>query len=116
MRRASAILDGLMVAEALRRGTITKDEVATFPYKNVVTRSFGQKRGVKPDVKVVPAQLDDVYVLCSDGLTGMVSEDTICKVIEKSQDLQRATQQLIDWANAMGGTDNVTCVLIRICE
>ena len=106
--------DHSLLAEALRRGTIQPEEAERFPYKNVVTRCLGQKANVKPDVQEVQADPGDIFLLCSDGLTGMVSESEINNVLTKSQSLERASQQLIDWANAMGGTDNVTCVLVRI--
>ena len=67
-----------------------------------------------PDASEIEARTGDVYLLCSDGLTGMVPEPEILRLVAGSNgDLQKACQQLIDAANERGGLDNVTAVLVR---
>ena len=68
---------------------------------------------VTPDASEVESQPGDVYLLCSDGLTGMVPEDEILRVVSENDDLEKACQTLIDLANERGGLDNVTAILVK---
>jgi protein phosphatase len=71
------------------------------------------KDTVTVDISRVEPKDRDVFLLCSDGLSGMVSDARIEEILTKQPDLEKASQVLIDEANAAGGNDNVTCVLVR---
>lgn len=106
--------DHSWVFEQVQAGMITEAEAEKHPLRNVITRALGGALQVVPDAREVEARSGDVYLLCSDGLTGMVPEDDILKLVNDNSDLEQACQQLIDAANANGGSDNITTVLIRV--
>lgn len=106
--------DHSWVFEQVQAGMLTEAEAEKHPLRNVITRALGGALQVTPDASEIEAQPGDVFLLCSDGLTGMVSEDEILKVVTLSNgDLKKACHQLIDVANEHGGLDNVTAVLVR---
>jgi protein phosphatase len=106
--------DHSWVFEQVQAGMLTEAEAEKHPLRNVITRALGGALSVTPDASEVEAQSGDVYLLCSDGLTGMVPEDEILRVVsENSSDLERACQKLIDMANERGGLDNVTAILVK---
>jgi protein phosphatase len=80
----------------------------------VITRALGTEPEVDVDTFTVEAEPDDVYLLCSDGLTDMISGDEILGLVEGSDDLDAAARALVNAANAGGGEDNITVVLFRI--
>jgi len=80
----------------------------------VITRALGGALSVTPDASEVETKPGDVYLLCSDGLTGMVPENEIRDIVDKNaDDLEKACQVLIDTANERGGLDNVTAILVK---
>ena len=106
--------DHSWVFEQVQAGMLTEAEAEKHPLRNVITRALGGALSVNPDASEVESQLGDVYLLCSDGLTGMVPEDEILRVVsENAGDLVVACQQLIDVANQRGGIDNITAVLVK---
>ena len=94
---------------------MTAEEVRQLP-PNVITRALGIREDVIVDLVTEPTQIGDVYLLCSDGLSGMVSDELIHEIITKTPDLDEASRILIERANFFGGTDNITAVLARIEE
>jgi protein phosphatase len=106
--------DHSWVFEQVQAGMLTEAEAEKHPLRNVITRALGGALQVTPDASEISAQKGDVFLLCSDGLTGMVPETEILRVVTaNASDLQKACQQLIDAANERGGLDNVTAVLVR---
>src|SRR6266849_2921534 len=106
--------DHSWVFEQVQAGMLTEAEAEKHPLRNVITRALGGALQVAPDASEIEARPGDVYLLCSDGLTGMVPEEEILKVVTESDgDLKRACQALIEAANEHGGLDNVTAVLVR---
>jgi len=106
--------DHSWVFEQVQAGMLTEAEAEKHPLRNVITRALGGALQVTPDASEVHAQAGDVYLLCSDGLTGMVPEPEILRVVTASNgDIEKACQQLIDAANERGGLDNITAVLVR---
>ena len=105
--------DHTFVQHLIDEGRITREEAASHPQRSVVTRAIG----VSPDVEVDSLSLDlragDQILLCSDGLTGVVDDTTIASVLEETEDGDRAVDGLIERANAGGGPDNITVVLLR---
>ena len=106
--------DHSWVFEQVQAGLLTEAEAEKHPLRNVITRALGGALSVVPDASEVECQPGDVFLLCSDGLTGMVSEEQILKVVTKNEDdLAVACQNLIDSANERGGIDNITAILVR---
>ena len=93
---------------------LTEDQRAELP-KNVITRALGMQRDVVVDLQSDEPKLGDTYVLCSDGLNGMLHDDDIRRLVFDA-DIQSGARKLIDNANANGGEDNITVVLIRLVE
>jgi protein phosphatase len=105
--------DHSLLNDYLKAKKLTPEEIEAFPHKNVIVRALGMKDTVQVDVSRIEPQDGDVFLLCSDGLSGMVPDPAIADVLTKQRDLTAACAQLIDLANANGGNDNVTCVLAR---
>ncbi|HIY57790.1 MAG TPA: Stp1/IreP family PP2C-type Ser/Thr phosphatase [Candidatus Tetragenococcus pullicola] len=104
--------DHSLVNELVKSGELTKEMAAVHPQKNIVTRSVGMPGNVDVDVAVYDIHAYDRLLICSDGLTNMVSEEEIGHLINSSSSLEDACQRLIDKANAYGGLDNITVFLI----
>jgi protein phosphatase len=106
--------DHSWVYEQVQAGMLTEAEAEKHPLRNVITRALGGALSVNPDASEIDSRPGDVYLLCSDGLTGMVPEEEILKLVtENADDLAKACQQLIDTANERGGLDNVTAILVK---
>ena len=106
--------DHSWVFEQVQAGMLTEAEAEKHPLRNVITRALGGALSVSPDAAEVESRPGDVYLLCSDGLTGMVPEEEILRVVtDSSGDIEKACQVLIDTANERGGLDNVTAILVR---
>lgn len=92
---------------------MTEEEERNFPHKNVITRALGMRETVQVDIRSHQIKSGDVYILCSDGLSGMVVDDQICQIASNAKSLERAVAELVDAANRNGGTDNVTTLLLQ---
>lgn len=106
--------DHSWVFEQVQAGMLTESEAEKHPLRNVITRALGGALQVTPDASEIEARAGDVFLLCSDGLTGMVPESEILRMVAaREEDLEQACRDLIDAANARGGLDNVTAVLVK---
>src|SRR5678816_3151688 len=83
---------------------MTEEEERNFPHKNVITRALGMRETVQVDIRSHQIKSGDVYILCSDGLSGMVPDDQIKTIIVNAKSLERAVAELVDSANRSGGT------------
>ena len=109
--------DHSLLQEQLDSGLITPEEAKLSQNKNLVTRALGIDPTVDAEVHVYEAQKDDIYLLCSDGLSDMVEDDEIRLTLDTLRTNPNLTvQQLIQSANDHGGRDNISAVLIRIAE
>ncbi|MGE0028352.1 MAG: Stp1/IreP family PP2C-type Ser/Thr phosphatase [Thermoleophilia bacterium] len=108
--------DHSVVAELVRRGSITREEAETHPHRNVITRALGAEDGVDADVVHVDLEDGDVVLLCSDGLSSYVPESAIAEVLAQAATLDAAARGLVNLANGAGGADNVTVVLARVAR
>jgi protein phosphatase len=108
--------DHTLVNRMVKAGEITPQEAGTHPHRNVLTRSIGTEPEVVVDENDVPLIDDDRLLLCSDGLTGMVTEPQIQAILETTPDPQEAANRLITAANRAGGIDNITVVILDIHE
>lgn len=105
--------DHSLLNDYLKAKKLTPEEIENFPHKNVIVRALGMKDNVVVDVNRVEPKPGDIFLLCSDGLSGMMTDEQIQTVLQNTKDLDKACAQLIDSANANGGNDNVTAVLAR---
>ena len=106
--------DHSLVEELLRGGKLTEEEALEHPQRSVITRALGIEPIVEIDTLTYPLRPGDVVLLCSDGLTSMLSEQRIQQVLTEARDLGEAGDRLIAEANAAGGRDNITVVLFRV--
>ncbi len=97
-------------------GKLTLDEAKNSSNRNIIMRAVGTEEEIKADIEMVETDFkDDTYfLLCSDGLTGMVHDEDICKIISGDGEPEKKVLSLIDAANANGGADNITVVLLKI--
>jgi PPM family protein phosphatase len=110
--------DHSLVEELIRQGKLTAEEAEDHPQRSIITRALGPEPDVDVDTRTAPARDGDLFLLCSDGLTGMIGEAGVARVLREGdggtlRDLVRA---LIAAANAAGGRDNITVVLFRVEE
>ena len=109
--------DHSLMQELIDRGLYTPEEAAKNTPKNLVTRALGIDREVKVDMLEEPAFPGDIYLLCSDGLNDMVDDEEIHLTLSKySANLVQAAEELVRLANANGGKDNTSVILVRVRE
>lgn len=106
--------DHSLLNDYIKMKKLTEEEIKNFPHKNVIVRALGMKESVKVDTMLDHPQPGDLYVLCSDGLSGPVKDDEIRDIATSTNDLKEACSKLIERANANGGPDNITVVLARV--
>jgi protein phosphatase len=106
--------DHTLVGALVDEGKLTEEQAAEHPQRSIITRALGPEPTVEVDTWTYPVRPGDVLLLCSDGLTSMISDEQITAVIGATDDLALAAQRLIDEANAAGGRDNITVVLFRV--
>jgi serine/threonine protein phosphatase PrpC len=94
---------------------MTQEQKDELP-KNVITRALGMQDTVVVDLVPEQPRLGDLYVLCSDGLSGMVTDDDIKSTVDELSDVGEMANKLVEMANAAGGEDNVTVVIVEVCE
>ena len=98
----------------LKMRKLTEEEIANFPHKNVIVRALGMKDSVKVDSRLDHPSPGDIFLLCSDGLSGPVTDADMLRIVEENKnDLKAAASRLIARANENGGPDNITCCLVR---
>jgi protein phosphatase len=106
--------DHSLLNDYIKMKHLSPEEIAAFPHKNVIVRALGMKDTVQVDVHVDSPRLGDVYLLCSDGLSGMISDPQMADVLSNERDLDVLCERLITMANKNGGLDNITVVAIRV--
>ncbi len=106
-------IDHSLVEEYLRMGKITQEEAKNFPQKNIILRALGQQKVVDVEINAYAPQPGDIFLACSDGLSGMVTDEVMQAILQKTPNLEAATKKLIDTTNANGGVDNVTVILAQ---
>jgi serine/threonine protein phosphatase PrpC len=107
--------DHSLVAELVRSGRLTEEEAESHPHRSVITRALGTEPDVEVDAIAVEPRPGDIFLLCSDGLTTMVDDDTILELVEGNRErLDDAVRALVDAANSAGGEDNITVVLFEV--
>jgi PPM family protein phosphatase len=106
--------DHSLINDYIRMKRVTPEEAENWPHKNVIVRALGMKESVQVDILTEKPHVGDIYLLCSDGLTGMIKNDQMQHILLSERDLDRAVDRLIDAANEEGGVDNISVVLARV--
>ena len=109
-------LDHSLVAAMVRSGRISPEQMRNHPEKNIITRAVGGEENVEVDFFDVGLHKGDVVLLCSDGLTNMVEDEQIFRIVRREKTLRDAGQKLISAANSAGGRDNISVVLARLTD
>ena len=103
--------DHSYVQKLVKEGTITKEQAEHHPQKNMLMKALGCNAFVEPDVMVKGFLKDDILIMCSDGLSNMVDQQTIYEMASKN--IEQATKDLVQLAKDRGGYDNITVVIIK---
>jgi serine/threonine protein phosphatase PrpC len=105
--------DHSLVAEQVRLGLLTQEQAAHSEYQTILTRALGSAESVEVDVDEHVLANGDSVLLCSDGLSRMISDEVIARTISNSQQVQETADQLVEFAKEAGGDDNITVILLR---
>lgn len=105
--------DHSLVEYMIDAGTITREEAANHPQKNVITRALGTAPETEADIISFPLSEGDVILMCSDGLSNMISEETMVSVSLSEEELSSRAEKLVQLANDAGGKDNITVILAQ---
>ena len=101
-----------MVEELINNGSITREEAANHPQKNVITRALGCEENIKIDTYTQKYSEKDILLICTDGLTNMLTCDEIIHVISECENIQHGVEKLVSLSNDKGGLDNITVVAL----
>jgi PPM family protein phosphatase len=105
--------DHSLVNEQIKAGLINRDAAKSHKLRNIITRSLGYQEEVEIDTQVLPIEIGDYYLLCSDGLSNLVEDHEMADML-REYTFQEATRKLVDLANKRGGDDNITAVITRV--
>lgn len=105
--------DHSLVNELIKNGSITPEEALNHPQKNMITRALGTSPTIKIDFHVVDYLSNDIMLICSDGLSNMISEKEMLMILKYEEDLNIASRKLVCRAKDNGGKDNITVILIK---
>ena len=108
--------DHSLVEELRKQGRLTDEQAEDHPQRSIITRALGPEPDVEVDTMTYSARPDDVYLICSDGLTTMIKEPEVARILTEAPNLEEATKQLVEAANVAGGRDNITVVAFRVEE
>jgi protein phosphatase len=106
--------DHSLVEELVRQQKLTPEQAAGHPQRSIITRALGPEANVEVDTWTYPVRAGDILLLCSDGLTTMISEGQVAEILGREGSLDGIADGLIDAANEAGGRDNITVVLFRL--
>jgi protein phosphatase len=108
--------DHSLVEEMRRKGQLTEAQASDHPQRSIITRSVGPEPEVDVDLQTVPAQSGDVFLICSDGLTTMLDDDHIERLLARATSMPNAVRALVDEANRAGGRDNISVIAFRLVD
>jgi protein phosphatase len=108
--------DHTLVQSLVDEGTITEDDVAANPYRSLLLRALDGRTATEPDLAPLETYPGDRYLLCSDGLSGVVSEQTLKKTLASVRDPDKAALRLVELAIKGGGPDNITCIVADVID
>lgn len=106
--------DHSLLRELIEQGRLNQQQANDFLYKNIITKAIGTEPKVEPAVEAVELEPEDLYLMCTDGLSDLLSLEEMQELLCRSRNLQATGELLIEAANAKGGKDNITVVLARV--
>ncbi len=106
--------DHSLVEAMVKTGELDRSEARVHPNKNIITRALGANAVVEPDFFEVNLEEGDTVLMCSDGLTNMLEDETIEQIIRENDDLETAATTLVKYANQNGGKDNIAIIIIKL--
>ena len=106
--------DHSLVEAMVKTGELDREQARVHPSKNVITRALGTNEYLEPDFFEVSLEVGDVVLMCSDGLTNMLEDEAIERIIKENDNLESAAQTLVDCANKNGGKDNIAVIIIKV--
>ncbi|MET0559248.1 MAG: Stp1/IreP family PP2C-type Ser/Thr phosphatase [Solirubrobacterales bacterium] len=106
--------DHSLVEEMRRKGQLTEAQAEDHPQRSIITRALGPEPEVEVDVQTVPAQGGDVFLICSDGLTTMLDDEHVARLLGRATSMEAAVRALVDEANRAGGRDNITVIAFKL--
>ncbi|MCT1956479.1 PP2C family protein-serine/threonine phosphatase [Dermabacter hominis] len=109
-------VDHSVVQELVDRGEITLDQARVHPYRNMITRALGAGPDTRPDFWLIPVRLGDRFLVCSDGVTGEVSDGELHTMLQETSEADFVAQRIVETAVAHGGRDNATAVVVSAVE
>ncbi len=109
-------VDHSVVQELVDRGEITLDQARVHPYRNMITRALGAGPDTRPDFWLIPVRLGDRFLVCSDGVTGEVSDGELHAILEETSEENLVAQRIVETAVTHGGRDNATAVVVSAVE
>jgi protein phosphatase len=106
--------DHSLVEEMVKTGELDRKDMRFHPNKNIITRALGANTNVVPDYFEINLEMDDTVLICSDGLTNMLDDQEIMKIVKQNpEDLEQAAKTLVERANENGGKDNISIVIVK---
>jgi protein phosphatase len=108
--------DHSLVEEMRRKGQLTDAQAEDHPQRSIITRALGPEPEVEVDVQTVPAHAGDVFLICSDGLTTMLGDEQIARLLSRATSMEAAVRALVDEANRAGGRDNISVIAFRLAD
>ncbi|MBS1889586.1 MAG: Stp1/IreP family PP2C-type Ser/Thr phosphatase [Actinobacteria bacterium] len=108
--------DHSLVEEMRRKGQLTEAQAEDHPQRSIITRSVGPEPEVDVDLQTVPAQSGDIFLICSDGLTTMLDEEHIERILARATSMPNAVRALVDEANRAGGRDNISVIAFKLVD
>jgi serine/threonine protein phosphatase PrpC len=106
--------DHSLVAELVKNGEISASEAKHHPQRNILTQALGSKGEIRSEFQTIACSLGDKFLICSDGLSGIVDEATIAAVLQLDLEPQLLAEKLVNLANEQGGNDNITVIIVEI--
>lgn len=106
--------DDSLLRELLDQGQLAEYQSSDFLYKNIITKAIGAEASVEPNVHSSDIQEGDIFLMCTDGLTDMLSDELIAEIVGNMKNLEEGVDQLIDEAMSHGGYDNITIVMLAV--
>ncbi len=108
--------DHSLVEEMRRKGQLTEAQAEDHPQRSIITRALGPEPEVEVDLQTVPAQAGDVFLICSDGLTTMLDDEHIGRLLARATSMPNAVRALVDEANRAGGRDNISVIAFKVVD
>jgi protein phosphatase len=106
--------DHSLLRELVSQGQLSDEQATDFMYKNIITKAIGTESRVEPTVKIKEIETNDLYLMCSDGLSDLLTMQEIESILVRASSPQEATEILVATANLKGGQDNITVVLVNV--